>query len=357
MLSICAQCLSYWKSGIDISLKTPSDPTMAKLFINTNWAHLIDMRGYDPSRYRGYTHAPAIRFSNANEQALAVDKMLDILLAAIQHFKRDDIRYIEWAINEITDNVINHSSSNVGGILQVTNMRQREQIEIVVADAGHGIPGTLRATHPEFQTDAEALDAAIREGVTRDKRIGQGNGLYGTWSICQKTNGIFSIFSGVASLFSPEEGNVQISNNSIPYSGAVVSARIGYSSTFDLSRALTFSGKPHIPTDYIDTHFDLDDSGNATFFLKNESVGFGSRAAGDPVRRKLISLLGFQDNIRILIDLSDVVLVSSSYADEVFGKLFVELGPVGFMTRVELKNVDPLVKNLIDRAIIQRMNV
>ena len=48
-------------------------------------------------------------------------------------------------------------------------------------------------------------------------------------------------------------------------------------------------------------------------------------------------------------------LVLSSYADEVFGKLFIELGPVEFMKKVELKNLDPLVKGLIDRAIMQRM--
>ncbi len=58
-----------------------------------------------------------------------------------------------------------------------------------------------------------------------------------------------------------------------------------------------------------------------------------------------------------MVELQDIALVSSSFADEVFGKLFAELGPIDFSRRIELRNVDPLVKNLIDRAIYQRMAV
>src|SRR6476620_6288661 len=49
-------------------------------------------------------------------------------------------------------------------------------------------------------------------------------------------------------------------------------------------------------------------------------------------------------------------LISSSFADEVFGKLFLELGPLDFSNKIELKNLDGTVKLLIDKAIIQRMN-
>ena len=99
---------------------------------------------------------------------------------AVHRWSRDraDLRAIEWAINEITANVINHSRSPVGGFVQVTNFPGvSRRVEFAVCDAGIGIPETLRATHPNLPTDQEALDRAIREGVTRDKDIGQGNGL------------------------------------------------------------------------------------------------------------------------------------------------------------------------------------
>lgn len=357
MLAICSRCLNYWKRGIDVELVLPSDPQLARLFMNANWAHLIDFRNFEESRFRGYTHAPAFRFSNGAEQSLAVNRTLDILLAAISHFTRDDVRYIEWVVNEITDNVINHAQSPVGGIVQVTNRRQSEQIELVVVDVGLGIPNTLRPTHPELHSDSEALHAAIREGVTRDKNVGQGNGLYGTWSVCQKTEGEFSILSGYASLVSPRSGDVRSLKNNVPFDGTLLSVKIGYSDKFDLSKALTFGGRTHVPVDYIDTHFDQDADGNIRFRLQEECTGFGSRALGDPVRRKLVNLVQMADSGKLLVDLDGVMLVSSSFADEVFGKLFVELGPLRFMSKVHLVNVDPLVQNLIDRAIMQRVSV
>ena len=355
MLTICARCLAYWKEGVDVNLILPTDQRMSRLFRNTNWAHFIDFREFELSRFRGYTHSPAIRFSDGREQHSAVNKTLDVLLAAISHFGRDEIRYIEWAVNEITDNVINHADSPVGGLIQVTNKRQREQVEITVSDSGLGIPATLRETHTELMSDTEALDAAIREGVTRDKSFGQGNGLYGTWRISQKSGGDFEICSRYANLTSSERNGLKINSRQIPYRGTLVVTRIGYSDKFDLSDALLFSGKPHIPTDYIETHFEEDENGNILFAIRNESDGFGSRSVGEPVRRKLRNVIGCLESGSVIVDFSDVHLVSSSYADEVIGKLFVELGPIEFMAKVKLTNIDPLVRDLVDRAVTQRM--
>ena len=355
MLTICARCLSYWRDGIDISIILPSDRRMKGLFINANWAHLIDHRSYEASRYRGYTHAAAIRFSDAREQHTAVDKILDILLAAIAHFRRADIRYIEWIVNELTDNVMNHARSAIGGIAQVSNLRQREQIELSVCDSGVGIPSTLRGTNTALRSDMEALDAAIKEGVTRDKSFGQGNGLYGTWSISQKSGGQILIISGYASLVSSLRDGLHIRRENIPLNGTLVSARIGYSDKVDLSDSLTFGGKRHVPVDYIETHFDEDKDGNITFVIKKESESFGSRSAGEPVRRKLLNVIRALKGGRVMIDCADVILVSSSYADEVFGKLFKEIGPMEFMKRIEFTNIVDTSKSLIDKAISQRM--
>ena len=74
------------------------------------------------------------------------------------------------------------------------------------------------------------------------------------------------------------------------------------------------------------------------------------------MRRKLINVIGFRNDGRVIVDCSDVPLISSSFADEVFGKLFVELGPMKFLGTVQFRHLDPLVSDLIDRAVMQRMN-
>jgi hypothetical protein len=73
-----------------------------------------------------------------------------------------------------------------------------------------------------------------------------------------------------------------------------------------------------------------------------------------PIRQKLKNLIRICGGKKIVVDFSDVAIVSSSFADEVFGKLFVELGPLEFMKAVEFRKVDSTIQGLINRSIEQR---
>jgi len=356
MISIAARCQLYWKNGVDISLTLPEEDKLKRLFLNSNWAFMIDHQKFEESRYKGFEQVPLLRFTDATEQHLAVSRILDVLLTALSGFERQDLTAMEWALNEVADNVINHSESRVGGFIQVTHFKQRKVVEFAVCDVGIGIPGSLRKARKDLRKDQELLDAAIREGVTRDPAIGQGNGLYGTWRITQKSEGEFRIASGYSTLTSSVSRGLHVAEETTPFAGALVVSRIGYGKPIPLSDALTFRGRPHEPLGFIDTKYDPDELGNIRFVLKEESIGFGSRSAADPVRRKLRNLVSAARASRIRIDFSDVPVISSSYADEVFGKLFVDLGPLEFTSKFEFVRLDRLVRQLIDRAIYQRMS-
>ena len=355
MLGIAANVQNYLINGIDTSLIPPSGNRFRRIFINTNWAHLIDFRRFSESTYRGYSQIPAMKFRDADQLYETVSTIMKNILGALNKFDRSHLTAIEWSVNEITDNVLNHAQSPVGGFVQVTNHSRREQIEFSVCDAGLGIPATLRSHNPKLSTDQEALEKAIQEGVTRDKSVGQGNGLYGTWRISQLSGGRFELYSGNASLIStPQDGLTAIRGESIPFNGSLVTTRIGYGKPLELKDALTFDSKPYVPLDIIDLDYNEDEEGNVTIYLKQESGGFGSRKAGEPVRRKINNLSRISESGHLIIDFSDIPLMSSSYADEVFGKLFVEVGPIEFSRRFELRNLDDLVEDLINKAIMQR---
>ncbi len=234
--------------------------------------------------------------------------------------------------------------------------KNRKAIEFVVCDGGVGIPSTLRSGHPELKDDTEALDRAIREGVTPSSWHGQGNGLFGTYRVAELTGGNFEIQSGCASLFYTPKSGLRIRHSAIPFNGTLVAATIRYEESLALEDALKFNGKSHTPTDYIELSFGEDEKGNVKFILRDESEGFGSRASGEKTRNKLMNLVKMTQG-RVTIDFSDVPLVSSSYADEVFGKMFSEIGPITFSIRFEFSRIDGTVKRLIDRAISQRMKL
>jgi anti-sigma regulatory factor (Ser/Thr protein kinase) len=356
MLALCAQVMTLRESGVRFTLIPPRDRKLAGLFRNANWSHFIDPDSHPRSAFRGFTQVPGTQFRDAEEQQQAVNRIVNAILGAIPELDRKNLAALEWSINEITDNVLNHSRSKIGGLVQVsTFQRVTQRVEYIVADAGLGIPATLRASHPEIVSDADALDQAIREGVTRDPAIGQGNGLFGSYQICSHSKGFFQLESGYGKLVYNERNGLHISQERVPLNGTLVAAQIDFSVPELLAGALRFGGRPNSVVDFVELHYEQEDGQPVQFFLKDETPSFGSRVAGAPVRVRLANLVRMIPTQRIAVDCSDVPLVSSSFADEVFGKLFAELGPVTFMKRFELRNVNSTVQQLIDKAISQRM--
>ena len=91
------------------------------------------------------------------------------------------------------------------------------------------------------------------------------------------------------------------------------------------------------------------------FVVDAELTAYGSRDAGRMARTKIENLMD-SGRLAIEFDFSKIKLISSSFADEVFGKLFEALGETRYEQLCRFKNVDPTVSGLIDRAVNQRRN-
>ena len=354
MLALCAQVVKLHYEGVDFSLVLPTNERLQRLFRNTNWAYFLDPKRQDESTFRGYTQLPATLYSSAEDQYKAVNRIVNAILGAIPDIARKDFAALEWSINELTDNVLVHSKSIVGGLVQVsTFQRNKKRVSFIVADAGIGIPNSLREGHPELTSDVDALDQAIKEGFTRDKKVGQGNGLFGTYQICSHSKGFFQLESGYGKLTFND--HLSISKEPVPYEGTLVVAEIDFSVPDLLEEALKFDGRVNKPFDFVESHYEDVEANRVIFRIAEESNSFGSRVAGRPLRNKLTNLARMCPTQQIVIDFADIALVSSSFADELIGKLFAELGAVAFMSRFKLIGVSPMVQQLIDRAISQRL--
>lgn len=354
MLGLCAQILRLREDRIQFNLLLPQDPKLARLFLNANWAYLIAPGSFPSSSFRGVKQIPATQFSSPKEQNQAVNRIVNTILGAIPNIERSDFAALEWSINEITDNVLVHSHSPIGGLVQVSTFQKvKKRIEYIVADAGLGIPKTLKDGLTDITSDSEALHRAIHQGVTRDPAVGQGNGLFGSYQICSKSEGMFEIESGYAKLLYTKKLGLQVSLKDVAYEGTLVAAQIDFSSPGLLQEALRFGGQLYRPVDLVESRYERDGP-DVIFHLKDETTSFGSRVAGTPVRTKLKNIAQMCPGKKIDVDFSDVYLISSSFADEVFGKLFLEMGPLLFMQRFHFHNVGETVRLLLDKAISQR---
>ena len=139
------------------------------------------------------------------------------------------------------------------------------------------------------------------------------------------------------------------------FHGTFVYAELGLGTHFRLSEALGFGGEPHEPVDIIELLYETEAGDAVVLRLRDESTGFGSRPAGRQLRTKCMNLLNAEPTKPLLLDWTGVPLVSSSFADELVGKLFASLGPLAFSARVRNVGMDATVRGLVDKAIMQRV--
>ena len=342
--------VTQWRELRDVrfELVPPLEPTLARLFVNANWASHIDPDRHGPNTHRG-GHVPALRFldDGGDGQDAILGRVMELILGSLDTAP-DTLKAVEWSLGEIMDNVNAHAKSPVGEFVQATAFAKSNVVEFVVADSGIGIPASFGAADNE-----EALRMAITEGVTRDRTRNAGNGLFGSYRVAVESAGTFEIRSGWALLRRAGKGKLHTSIASAPYEGTSVRCRIGVADPGVLHRALRFGGRPHDPPyDFVEREFE-GERGEIVFNMRDKaSPHFGSRRGGARVRRMVTNLLRTQRSI--VLDFEGVGVFTSSFADEVFGRLFVAMGPRAFMARIRMVHVDPTVDGLIDRAIVQR---
>ncbi|RLD56106.1 MAG: hypothetical protein DRJ01_15725, partial [Bacteroidetes bacterium] len=105
----------------------------------------------------------------------------------------------EWGLNEIMDNVIQHSEEDTGFIMGQI-LKDSQILKICIFDYGKGIYQSLRNSTFRPRNAADAISLAVQEGVTRDKKIGQGNGMWGLYNIINLNDGSLQIISGKGGL-------------------------------------------------------------------------------------------------------------------------------------------------------------
>jgi anti-sigma regulatory factor (Ser/Thr protein kinase) len=340
--------------GILFSIVLPERAFLRDLFINTNWAFFLADGDFWRANIGHRDHLATQKFSSAQEQKLVVDALLDVTLRRVK-LPRSHFQALEWSVNEIMDNVINHSGAGAG-FVQATAMS--EALVFTVADSGMGILKSLRQGFPRLQDDLEALDAAVKRGVTRDKEVGQGNGLAGTRELAVSSGGTLEIISGRGVLRLYEEGGASRAHRhllpaTVRYPGTAVSVLIARTEREALYAALNATARLGGSFDRIDEAY-TDDDDSMLLRLVHEEVGTGTRAAGRELRTKAMNLLGMSASKLVVIDWKGVDVVSSSFADEFVGKLHRELGSDLFQQRVRMRSVNELVSRLLSAAIRSR---
>ena len=132
--------------------------------------------------------------------------------------------------SELATNVANHAESAGGYVLaQQYNDGSGPKVEIAVADCGIGIQASLQRNrkYTEIPSDADAIELAIKEGVTSLEDHYRGYGLYHVTDNVKKNNDReMTIRSGHGTMKLQGDGAITKEDGSSLYSGTIVNVII-----------------------------------------------------------------------------------------------------------------------------------
>ena len=294
------------------------------------------------------------KFSSSEEVCNIVDAYISELQKSAQFYK-GVLDSIEWSLNEVMDNVIQHSKIGFGYVMGQLHSTSKN-IAFTVFDAGQGIYNSLKDSVHKPRTTVDAISLAIQEEITRDKSIGQGNGLFGLSSIVKQGHGKLVITSGRGS-YSYNNVDTRTYDNLPAIShetpGTIVDFQLSYAKDMSLDKALVFRGKQY---DFASIHFEEyeDDYGRLVYSIKDMAEGTGTRDSAFRVKNEVLNIL--EENKRpITLDFEGTSIISSSFADELLAKLFLELGLFQFNNLIKIKGLDMSMQKVLQRSVLQRI--
>lgn len=266
---------------------------------------------------------------------------------------------LSWCMNEIMDNVFNHSKASKGFIMAQLHKRQKK-VSISIYDSGQGLLNSLRQSG-EFspQNETEAIELAITRGVSGNREIGQGTGLWGLKEILQENKGYLSIQTGHVNItYNFKDDTKKISSNLPILDKENLCTRIDFSINFDNFINLNKALDNYEPMEQINCEVQnlIDYNGWIHFNLVEQATGgIGTRDSGKKLRLYLLNLMKIEVN-PIIINFENIDVISSSFADEFIGKTVKEIGFVQFNSRCKLIHTNQYVSAAINKAIKLRFN-
>lgn len=262
---------------------------------------------------------------------------------------------VMWCLNEVMDNVLNHSGGGgaARGYVMAQFHAEEKRLCICVFDLGIGLKASLDGTRFAASSSLEAIKSAVRQGVTCGK--GQGNGLWGLRELvgCSEGGSLTICSGGAACRFSSGEGDgAEISGETFSgYPGTtLIDFQIGCSKDIDFDGIF---GEGFAPVDLEEENMETAE-GAIRLKILELAKGTGTRKSAEEVRHLAENVIDNRKK-RVVLDFEGVEGCSSSFIDELVGKLLVKYGFLGFTQAVVCVNVGGISARLVNHSISQRL--
>lgn len=312
------------------------------LFNTLNFRYKESFRRYE-SKGR---FLPVHKIDNSQDVFNCTNEICELIISSFENPEKI-LFAVEWTINELIDNIQVHSNTLVPGIVCAQTFVKQNRLDIGIYDLGIGIKSSMRSVLGKDITHKAAITEAIKKGVTRDKSVGLGNGLAGSIEIVKQNKGRLNLWSGDTNYlinYGTDRGFYEI-----PFvDGTGLFLSFFTNKTINLQN--TFIGESDF--NYIDA-FEEKIHSEGSIIVKNECSNFGSRNSAKLLRKKIELVLPKHENF-LYIDFKDITMASSSFLDELIGKLTESLSIDEFNNKIKIINCSELIIKMINVVVNQR---
>jgi hypothetical protein len=289
---------------------------------------------------------PVMMINDEESVYQATNSVCDLVIHQFDN-SRGFLPAMEWCVNEVIDNVRLHSESITPGAVCAQYYPQSHRLDIAIVDQGRGIKASL-CERLQLASHQDAIKRALERGMTRNPNIGQGNGLAGTLDIVNCNGGYLDIWTG--------DAHLHVKNNKIRFKPIPTVEGTGVLIRLDTETAVNlgdiFIGDSgwsylNVVSEQIERKGGLK--------VKNECLHTGGRSPATALRHKIEAVLPEMDDV-LIIDFDEIESASSSFLDELLGRLAASMGSHQFQSRIQLLNMSPILENMANVVIHQRLS-
>ncbi len=292
-------------------------------------------------------------FHSSNDVHLLVNGFLSSIRKSCR-VEEGVLQACEWGFNEIMDNIIQHSGQNTGFIMAQV-LKDSQILKVSIFDYGQGIFESLKHSKYKPRNASDAISLAIQEGVTRDNKIGQGNGMWGIYNIINLNDGVLQITSGKGGLnYINRIKTAESYNDIIMLSPKQQSTSINFDIKLNNSISVRDALGGYEPTDLFIENLE-DQFDRIVYRIIEQGSGTGTRQSGERIRNEIVNIYKSAKK-PVILDFDGIGIIASSFADELIGKLVQELGLFQFQAAFPMKNMNGTIQSIVQRSLSQRLS-
>jgi anti-anti-sigma regulatory factor len=339
--------IQYFKENNDIEFEFSNMPKYLK---NTNFENPKLPSKSSTNRYSNILDK-IWTFNDGAEVNLLVNGIKNSIRKSIV-CEKGILDAIDWGLNEVMDNVIQHSGINKGFVMSQVQ-KSSKNLNVCIFDYGHGIYNTLKNTQYKPKNAADAISLCVQEGVTRDKKIGQGNGLWGLYNMVTLNGGHLTIISGKGGLnFNQKDKEIYSYKDIILLNNKNQATNINFHLNLAKNISIKEALKGYELTDLFVESLE-NDYGQYIYKISEAASGTGTRQSAIAIKNEILNIQK-QTQKPIALDFSNIGIISSSFADELIAKLIIDLGYYQFQNTFRLINMNPTIQSILHRSIGMR---